>query len=797
MKGKLLSRALLGLGLCLLVNSSSVHWPSRILAQGANQAQHADPQGWLGTGFTYQGHLTDGGSPANGSYDFQFTLYGTATEGSPLGSVAQDDVPVADSLFTLLLNFGGGVFTGEARYLEIGVRPGGSTGSYTALTPRQALTPVPYALALPGLWTQLSLTSPNLIGGYSGNSVEGVVGATIGGGGVDIAPNQIRWQGSWATIGGGCGNTASSYYTTIAGGQYNTTSASFATIGGGVGNRSSGAEATIAGGNGNLASGLAAVVGGGMSNTASADFATIAGGGRTDLGDASTGNFVTDNYGTVGGGGNNLAGDGNADPTDSAYATVGGGIHNSARGHASTVSGGANSAAIADYATVSGGLSNGAYAPYATIGGGNLSFAQGTYGTVGGGAMNYANGEAATVGGGMKNSAGGDSATVAGGRGNEAVADYATIAGGGPSDPDDYTTGNQVTDHYGTVGGGGNNQAGNANVDSADAAFATVGGGKDNVAGGERATVGGGEDNVADGGYATVGGGDGNQASGNCATVGGGYYSSASGSFSTVAGGYANAANGWHATVPGGYLNSASGNLSFAAGTRAQANHSGAFVWADSWGCDAVTGNCPLDFASTADNEFAVRATGGVRFVSAVDGNGNPGAGVVLPAGGGSWSSLSDRNAKANWLPVDGQAVLERLATVPVATWNYKAQDASVRHMGPSAQDFYAAFGLGEDDQHIATVDADGVALAAIQALYDRSQTLETEAASLRQQVTALQQQNLDLEARLSALEAERGVAAGPSGGRGTLGLLLSGLLGGLLVVGRSRALWLPPGGQL
>ena len=74
---------------------------------------------------------------------------------------------------------------------------------------------------------------------------------------------------------------------------------------------------------------------------------------------------------------------------------------------------------------------------------------------------------------------------------------------------------------------------------------------------------------------------------------------------------------------------------------------------------------------------------------------------------------------KENTTSVDGPALLEKLRAVPVQTWNYKSQDATIRHMGPMAQDFRAAFGLGEDDKHISTVDADGVALAGVQALYD------------------------------------------------------------------------------
>src|SRR5206468_1978185 len=150
---------------------------------------------------------------------------------------------------------------------------------------------------------------------------------------------------------------------------------------------------------------------------------------------------------------------------------------------------------------------------------------------------------------------------------------------------------------------------------------------------------------------------------------------------------------------------------------------------------------------AAADNEFSARATGGVRFVSAVDaGTGNPTAGVKLAPGSGSWSSLSDRNLKANFAVVDGRDVLQRLAVLPVSTWNYQAQGAGVRHMGPTAQDFRAAFGLGEDDTTISTVDEQGVALAAIQGLYA---TTQAQNAELRQANAELARSVADQATRL------------------------------------------------
>jgi hypothetical protein len=289
-----------------------------------------------------------------------------------------------------------------------------------------------------------------------------------------------------------------------------------------------------------------------------------------------------------------------------------------------------------------------------------------------------------------------------------------------------------------TIGGGG--RAGGINGATAD--FATVGGGKGNNALGFAATIGGGETNAVLGFAATVGGGANNVAgnvAGNAifATVSGGIANIASNEHATVGGGISNTASGKRATVPGGHENTAAGDYSFAAGRQAKADHDGAFVWGDS---------NDFDFASTANNQFSARATGGARFVSAIDGSGSPTAGVILNAGAGSWSSLSDRNQKEHFAPVDGQEVLACLGEIPITTWNYKSQDPSIRHIGPMAQDFYAAFGVGEDDTHISTLDADGVALAAIQGLYQMVQEQEA-------QIAALQQQNAELEARLAALE--------------------------------------------
>jgi hypothetical protein len=308
----------------------------------------------------------------------------------------------------------------------------------------------------------------------------------------------------------------------------------------------------------------------------------------------------------------------------------------------------------------------------------------------------------------------------------------ATIAGGGGSIAS-YSYPNIVTANWGTVGGGLANTAGGTaatvaggNQNTASGELAAMGGGNQNTANGPTATVGGGGLNTASGDGATVGGGGHNNASGLRATVSGGESNTASLDGATAAGGEYNTAGGKFATVAGGSSNSATGQYSFAAGSHANANNDGSFVWSDS------SGTVTID---TGPNQFVARASGGFTFYTAA----NFPTGATLAAGSGAWSSLSDRNTKANFSAVDGQALLARLAALPIATWNYKAQPDSIRHMGPTAQDFRAAFGLGEDERHISTVDAQGVALAAIQALYET--------------VTEQHEQIVELHARLAHLE--------------------------------------------
>ena len=412
-------------------------------------------------------------------------------------------------------------------------------------------------------------------------------------------------------------------------------------------------------------------------------------------------------------------------------------------------------------------------------GGGRLAFpnqVSRNFGTVGGGEGNLA-GERAFVGGGTSNTASGFRSTIGGGSNNLASTNYATVGGG---------TNNIASAYRATVAGGADNTAsemdatvGGGSGNLAGFRRATVAGGTLNTANNVESTVGGGSNNTASGAYSTAGGGTSNTASGFSSTVSGGAGNLASDNQATVSGGMANQAEGNSSTVPGGYENHALADYSFAAGTRANIDpaHTGAMLFSDA---------SLFPFDSLAPNEFAVRATGGVRFVTSLDQAGGPLTGVRLPAGSGSWETLSDRNAKADFKQVNGTQVLERLATIPIGTWSYKGQPTSVQHIGPVAQDFYTAFGLGEDNRYISSVDADGVAMAAIQGLYQMTQVKEAQINTLQAENDRQGAQLAALDARISALENRTG--RGNSSPNLTWLLLLGlGFVGGLVLGRRTR----------
>jgi hypothetical protein len=692
------------------------------------------PQAVFSNTISFQGRLLDsGGNPVDGSPLLTFRLYTQAEGGVHVWEDAYN-VPVANGLFNADLAVPSSLFDGQALWLGVQVE-----GDAQEMVPRQQILPAPYAFyAKSAPWDGITNVPPELADGDHDTQYSDGTGLALVGTQFSIAltyrlpqtcsdgeiPEWNDTSGEWSCgsddvgsgaaawqLGGNAGTTPGMDVL----GTTDTVSLTFVVdtipalrlepgavpnlVGGDRANRvSTGITGAVIGGGGSgsdphWVGGNYGTIGGGVGNVASNWNTTVGGGASNTAGGPDA---------TIGGGFENAVsgyrstiGGGNNNTVSGSWAIIAGGSYITATGDYAAVGGGWRNIVTATNATIGGGRVNTASSYAATVSGGNSNTASGSYAaTVSGGDDNTASGAVATVGGGQQNDATGDVATIAGGRCNKVDGVFGTIAGGGVSSDPFCAYGNDVTDNGGTIGGGGDNQAGDGSTDTGNATYATVAGGRSNTA------------------------------------------------------------SGSYAIIPGGQNNTAQGDYSFAAGYRAQANHLGSFVWSDP--------RSASDFSSQHNYQFRARAFGGFRFE---DGESLWVEMAYLPTspiststgayltGGGVWTNSSDRNLKENFEPVDSRDVLDRLAKLPISTWNYKAEDPDVRHMGPVAQDFYTMFHLGEDDRHIAALDTGGIALAAIQGLYTRNQALEAEVSALKTENATLKKDLNDLEARVAALE--------------------------------------------
>jgi hypothetical protein len=349
------------------------------------------------------------------------------------------------------------------------------------------------------------------------------------------------------------------------------------------------------------------------------------------------------------------------------------------------------------------------------VSGGDYNTAGGDESTVGGGLSNTASGNTATVAGGAANNASGDSAMVGGGDNNLAGGDNSTVGGGGFNVASGYAS---------TVAGGGINYAPPTAARRVNPLLIEIFG---STASGDYSSIGGGTINTAAGYASTVAGGDNNLAGGDNSTVGGGINNTATNTSAVVSGGTNNVSGGYASTVAGGSDNAALGDYSFAAGNNAQAINNNSFVWSDG----------STNTLSMTNNQFMARAMNGFVFLTSTDAT----TGVSLAPGATSWATLSDRNAKKDFAPVNTEAILAKLSAVPVEQWRYKWEaDDSTPNIGPMAQDFIRAFYPGRNDKSITTLEFDGVELAAIQGLNQKLNQKEAEIQDLKQRVEKLEQ---------------------------------------------------------
>ena len=743
-----------------------------------------------GTAFTYQGRLNDSGSRADGNYDLTFAVFSDSNGVNQIGgTVTNTAVAINNGLFTVELDFGPGIFTGAPLWLQIGAETNGGGGVFTLLTPLQQLTPTPYAIYTSSAGSAFSanVASSAMSASFAstaatanGVAAGSVSGAGIAGNSVVKSLNSLQ-DSVTLSPGANISITPSGNTLTIAASSTILSSSSNAwslagnagtspTLGNFLGTTDDQPlELHVGGirafrlepgfsGTPNVVGGLGSTVApssdgetiaGGYQNRASGDYSAIGGGYA---------NHVTNNYATVAGGnGNTASGD---------YSTVGGGQGNHASGLTATLGGGDGNNVTNDYATIAGGYGNTAGGNASTVGGGLGNLASGLYATIGGGFQNYATNNA-MVGGGDDNRATGPDSFAGGGSGNQATGTGSFVGGGGFDGTATY--GNTASGTASTLGGGMKNQ------DSVTRSF--VGGG----------------------------GCDGSGYSGN----------TAGGAASAVAGGFGNQASGPYAAVPGGYQNSAAGQSSFAAGQYATANVNNSFVWGDgtryavSPGPDTFTvlatggayfytttsganvevdnnGNLvdnsgDLDFGTTtrqminlysstygigvqANDEY-FRTAGQYYWYlngSHNNANGNSGGGstmMSLTTSGltvnGTFVSASDRNLKEHFQAVDGRQVLAQVSALPITRWNYK-EDTSSQHIGPMAQDFYAAFGVGPDDKHITTIDEGGIALAAIQGLNERVNEKDIRIQEQAGEIAELKQSVEDLKKIVQSLAEKK-----------------------------------------
>lgn len=762
--------------------------------------------GAQGTAFTYQGQLQDNGSPANGTYNLEFSLYNSQSPGgSQFGStITTNGVFVTNGLFTVTVDFGAGIFIGTPYWMQIGVETNGAA-SFTALSLRQQLTPAPYAIYGENAGTAATangVAAGSVTGGgiASGSVVKSLNGlqdlvTLSAGANITLTPSGNGIQISAGTASGtpldtpltlvsrdGTGSFAAGTLTLA--GDLNLPPTSSSTIGvlelgstpilhgygnqnifvgpgagnftmTGVDNAAMGFDALSSDttGNFNTANGVLALWFNttGNANTANGYEALLfntTGSTNTATGyyalRANTTGFwnTADGYGALQ---NNTTGIGNVangyqalgySTTDSQLVAVG-------------------DQALEDWNSAGGGYISGVSSEHTAIGYQALqSTTSGVDDTATGykalllntsGSWNTADGAGALYynASGTENTAVGFEALYSSTTGSQNTGIGLGALYSNTTGYDNTASGwdalyLNTTGYYNTAYGAGalyDNTTGQGNTAIGLNALSSNTNGIYNTASGWDALYSnaGGIWNTADGAgalYANTSGirntGDGDDAL-EANTTGFDNTAIGYGALQNNKGGYANAGIGDETL-----LDNITGAYNIAVGFEAG---------------DQITGNYNIDIgnAGVAGESGIIRiGTNGVQTACYL-------AGTVYA--NGTFVSSSDRNAKNNIQPIDTRQILEKVAAMPVSRWNYKHNDPSA-HIGPMAQDFYAAFNVGPDDKHITTIDEGGVALAAIQGLNQKLDETQQAVKAKDGEIQALKTQNDLLAERLHDLEA-------------------------------------------
>ncbi len=696
-----------------------------------------------GTAFSYQGKLNDNGGPATGIYDLRFTIFDAVTNGNVVsGILTNAATPVTNGLFTVTLDFGSGVFTGNARWLEIAVRTNGASG-FVTLTPRQPLTPTPYAILagtagglsgtlpvsqvsgvvplaqLPVVVMTNNATGVTLGGTFNGNATTATTLSSLATNTAPPVPSSINvcWGDSLTLgINGGGADPELDYPDDLAS-MLNT-----ATINQGIGGLSSTQIKTNFQANANLWV-YPTIIWSGRnnypdSNSVLADIATMV----SDLNSVGNSNYLVMSI---------------INMTNETIGTAGYVQITNLNYYLSAIYSNrffdvrkflvnaANTNLAFDLWTFTNDVPAASlHHPYDSIhlnDAGYLLVAEGVL------QSSFLNQNKNVISEGKTRSLIGQALAVppiiGGIKANGIYADNLII------------TNSQYS------GSGGLVIVGDGNL-SIWAQNNTIY---------MRNPLNGALQTIASPAYPVQ------------SIYANNFYGNAQGLTSL------NASQLTSSTVPLAQLPSAVVTNNESGVTLGGLTVNGTISATNTIIVDANTLNSGslspgLIFGGYSSGEgiASKRSSGtdqyGLDFYTAntirmnVNNNGCVGIGTTSPSypltmgsgaycsSAGVWTSVSDRNAKENFTSIAPGDVLAKVVALPITQWKYKVEPAGVRHIGPVAQDFHAAFGFGDSDKAIGTVDEGGVALAAIQGLNQKMEQKETEITELKARLERLEQ---------------------------------------------------------